>query len=135
MAKPAVGVCGGRTGCSPRCFISHDLAVIDYLADRVGVMYLGRLVEFGAAEEVLRRPRHPYTQALLASVLSRDPGRGLPDPKLGARMPDLLAPPPGCHFHPRCPQAMAACGQVAPRALRDTAGLVECHLFDTAAGK
>ena len=96
-------------------FISHDLAVVEYLADRVGVMYLGRLVEFGAAAEVLRRPRHPYTRALLDSVLSRDPARGLPDPKLGQSLPDPLHPPPGCRFHPRCPQAMAVCKKVAPR--------------------
>ena len=73
-------------------FISHDLAVVEYLADRVAVMYLGRVVEFGAAHDVLRNPRHPYTQALLASVLDRDPGHGLPDPKLGARHARSAAP-------------------------------------------
>jgi peptide/nickel transport system ATP-binding protein len=110
-------------------FISHDLAVVDYLADRVGVMYLGRLVEFGVAAEVLRRPRHPYTRALLDSVLSRDPARGLPEPKLGQALPDPLHPPPGCPFHPRCPQAMEICREAPPHTMRDHLGQLDCHLY------
>jgi peptide/nickel transport system ATP-binding protein len=113
-------------------FISHDLSVVDCLADRVGVMYLGRLVEFGAAADVLRSPRHPYTRALLDSVLSRDPAQGLPDAGLGARMPDPLHPPSGCHFHPRCPQVMDACRDIAPKPLREARGMVECHRYGPA---
>jgi peptide/nickel transport system ATP-binding protein len=113
-------------------FISHDLSVVDYLADRVGVMYLGRLVEFGAAADVLRSPRHPYTRVLLDSVLSRDPAQGLPDAGLGARMPDPLHPPSGCHFHPRCPQVMDACRDIAPKPLREARGMVECHRYGPA---
>jgi peptide/nickel transport system ATP-binding protein len=111
-------------------FISHNLAVVEFLADRIGVMYLGRLVECGPAEEVLRRPRHPYTKALLASALTPDPALGLPQAKLRGNFPDPLDPPSGCHFHPRCPQAMPACATTAPRPLHDTTGLVECHLYD-----
>jgi len=111
-------------------FISHNLAVVEFLADRIGVMYLGRLVECGLAEEVLRRPRHPYTRALLASALTPDPALGLPEATLRGQFPDPLDPPAGCRFHPRCPQAIASCATTAPRSLHDGAGLVECHLHD-----
>ena len=111
-------------------FISHNLAVVEFLADRIGVMYLGRLIECGPAEEVLRRPRHPYTRALLASALTPDPALGLPEATLRGHSPDPLDPPAGCRFHPRCPQAIAPCAATAPRSLHDGAGLVECHLHD-----
>ncbi len=89
-------------------FITHNIAVVDYLAHDVAVMYLGRVVESGSAEEVLRSPRHPYTRALLAAVPRVDGVRG-DAPKLAGDMPSAANPPAGCHFHPRCPLADAGC--------------------------
>ena len=89
-------------------FITHNIAVVDYLAHEVAVMYLGRVVEYGSADEVLRAPRHPYTKALLAAVPRVD-GAKSEVPKLAGDMPSPANPPSGCHFHPRCPLADAAC--------------------------
>ena len=109
--------------------ISHNLAVVEHLASRVAVMYLGRIVEEAPVEDLFRAPQHPYTQALLASVLTAEPGRGIPDVGLGDVLPDPASVPPGCRFHPRCPKVMDVCRDTAPRRL-DTAGRsVECHLF------
>jgi peptide/nickel transport system ATP-binding protein len=109
--------------------ISHNLAVIDYLASRIAVMHLGRIVEEGTTDAIMRDPAHPYTKALLASVLTPEPGLGVPATELGASFPSPLAPPPGCTFHPRCPAAMAICRERAPRpSPRAGGGLVECHL-------
>ena len=110
-------------------FISHDLAVVEHISDRVAVMYLGRLVEVGIAAQIFERPRHPYTDALLGSILTPDPNLGLPDIGLGAGFPDPLDPPPGCRFHPRCPKATAQCRAMEPVAIHDEAGIIECHLF------
>ncbi|MEZ0191775.1 ABC transporter ATP-binding protein [Ralstonia solanacearum] len=111
-------------------FISHDLGVVEHLSDRVVIMYLGRVVESAPAQEVFRRPNHPYTQTLLAEI-----------PRLSARhktftavqgeMPSPLAPPTGCHFHPRCPHAMPRCRTEAPT-LRGIAvnHVSACHLND-----
>ncbi len=116
--------------------ISHNLAVIEHMATRVAVMYLGRLVEENATAALFSSPRHPYTAALLASVLTPDPALGLPETDLGGDFPNPLAPPEGCRFHPRCPQAMAACSRQAPAPLRCGEGLVECHLYGgSGAGK
>lgn len=95
-------------------FISHDLAVVEHLADRLAVMYLGRIVEEGTREQIFTAPRHPYTQALLASALTPEPGLGVPDIGLGAGQPDPTQPPSGCAFHPRCPMAQPECAQQAP---------------------
>ena len=111
-------------------FISHDLAVVEHMADRLAVMYLGRLVEFGDAAGTFDSPRHPYTQALLRSVLTPEPALGLPELRLGRGFPDPLDPPPGCRFHPRCPEAIDLCRVDPPTATRDAGGLIECHLFD-----
>jgi peptide/nickel transport system ATP-binding protein len=94
-------------------FITLNIAVVDYLAHDVAVMYLGRVVESGSADEVLRSPRHPYTQALLAAVPRVD---GIPSdvPKLAGDMPSPANPPSGCHFHPRCPLADEACRRDYP---------------------
>ena len=111
--------------------ISHNLAVVQHMATRVAVMYLGRVVEAGSTETIFRSPRHPYTRALLASVLTPEPGVPVPDPRLRGSMPNPLDPPRGCRFHPRCPQAMEICHRVAPqaRAVAETP-VVECHLYD-----
>jgi len=96
-------------------FISHDLAVVEHLVDRLAVMYLGRIVEEGTREQIFSAPRHPYTQALLASALTPEPGLGVPDIGLGDVMPDPSNPPSGCAFHPRCPKAQAVCRETRPR--------------------
>src|SRR6201995_845899 len=85
-------------------FISHNLAVVEYIATEVAVMYLGRIVEQAPAQELFRTPTHPYTQALLASVLTPDPALGIPDVGLGDAYPDPTNIPSGCRFHPRCPR-------------------------------
>ncbi|MEO9781509.1 MAG: oligopeptide/dipeptide ABC transporter ATP-binding protein [Sedimentitalea sp.] len=115
-------------------FISHDLAVVEHLATRVAVMYLGRIVEEASVGGLFDTPRHPYSQALLTSVLTPDPGQGVPDTHLGMEYPNPIAPPPGCHFHPRCPRAMMQCTQTAPLPVATDDGHVECHLFDTERG-
>jgi peptide/nickel transport system ATP-binding protein len=102
--------------------ISHNLAVVEHIADDVAVMYLGRVVETGAAETIFRSPQHPYTRALLASVLTPEPGLGLPDVPLGEGYPDPANIPPGCRFHPRCPDVQPICRERAP-----PRGAVECH--------
>ncbi|MGE3246294.1 MAG: ABC transporter ATP-binding protein [Beijerinckiaceae bacterium] len=114
-------------------FISHDLSVVEYMADYVAVMYLGRFVEVGPAREVLEDPKHPYTKALLESVLTPDPELGLPDIDLGRGFPDPLNPPPGCRFHPRCARAMPVCAKEAPKVFHIGGTDVECHLYDEAA--
>jgi len=110
-------------------FISHDLAVVEHLADRVAVMYLGEVVEEAPTVELFREPRHPYTRALLASVLTPEPGLGVPDTQLGAAFPDPLNPPPGCAFHPRCPAVMARCRGEAPGERWAEESVVRCHLY------
>lgn len=108
-------------------FITHNIAVVDYLADRVAVMYLGRIVETGSAEEILRDPRHPYTAALIAAVprVEEDKGELLTVP---GDMPSPSNPPAGCHFHPRCPKATEECRTTypAPKTLSPTRS-VSCH--------
>ena len=107
-------------------FITHNIAVVDYLAHDVAVMYLGRVVESGSAEEVLRSPRHPYTRALLAAVPRVDGVRG-DAPKLAGDMPSAANPPVGCHFHPRCPLADAGCRVDYPDETRvGTTQVVRC---------
>ncbi len=95
-------------------FISHDLAVVNHLVDRVAVLYLGRVVEIAARAELFRTPSHPYTQALLAAVprIGRRRARG--GTGIKGEMPSPLAPPPGCVFHPRCPKAQGICRTEAP---------------------
>jgi peptide/nickel transport system ATP-binding protein len=115
-------------------FISHNLAVVEHLATRVAVMYLGRVVELAPASEIFSAPKHPYTQALLDSVLTPVPGLGIPDAGLGATSPDPLNVPSGCPFHPRCPRAFASCASVVPRDVAVGGATVACHLHDAAVG-
>jgi len=107
--------------------ISHDLAVVEHLASRVAVMYLGRIVEEAATEDLFKRPRHPYTQALLTSVLTPEPRLGLPETHLGTTYPNPIDPPQGCTFHPRCPKATELCQTTAPDPIVEAGRLVECH--------
>jgi peptide/nickel transport system ATP-binding protein len=109
-------------------FISHNLAVVEHIATDVAVMYLGRIVEQASAQELFRAPTHPYTQALLASVLTPEPGLGIPDVGLGEAYPDPANIPTGCRFHPRCPKAFAACLVSMPDNIRQNGRLVECLL-------
>jgi peptide/nickel transport system ATP-binding protein len=95
-------------------FVTHDLSVVQHMADRVAVMYLGQIVELGPRQEVLHDPRHPYTRALLDSVLTIDAGKPVPDTGLGADFPDPLNVPSGCAFHPRCRLAVDQCRLEAP---------------------
>jgi peptide/nickel transport system ATP-binding protein len=95
-------------------FITHNIGVVDYLAHDVAVMYLGRIVEHGTTDEVLRNPQHPYTQALLSAVLTLDED-SQPKVPLSGDMPSPANPPKGCHFHPRCPLADAACRENYPQ--------------------
>lgn len=111
-------------------FISHNLAVVEHIATQLAVMYLGRVVEFGSTADIFKQPRHPYTQALLASVLTPEPGLGIPDMGLGLSFPDPLHPPSGCTFHPRCKQKMEQCPKISPQLKKDAIGEVSCHLYD-----
>jgi len=119
-------------------FIAHDLAVVESVADQVAVMYLGQIIESGAAEAVLHTPRHPYTHALIASVPSPDPERRSELGVIAGEVPSAIRPPSGCRFHPRCPFRMDVCDRVEPEP-HDAGGgrLVACHLpddFDLDAG-
>jgi len=115
--------------------ISHNLAVVEHIATKVAVMYLGRIVEEGEAEALFNNPQHPYSQALLDSVLTPDPNLDVPDTHLGAAYPNPVDPPSGCTFHPRCAKVMDHCPSQAPKPIATAEGHVECHLFDKAEGE
>ena len=114
-------------------FISHDLAVVAHVSDRIAVMYLGRIVELGPARVVVTAPRHPYTRALLSAVPQVHATRG-PRIRLAGEPPSPLAPPSGCAFHPRCPYAQDLCRHTRP-VLSDSASAhaVACHFADAIA--
>lgn len=112
--------------------ISHNLAVVERMATRIMVMYLGRIVEEDDTETFFRSPRHPYSKTLLAAVLPPKLGQGLPAVDMNATFPNPLAPPPGCSFHPRCSVATDQCRRIPPRLVREARRAVECHLFDSA---
>ncbi|WP_193369998.1 ABC transporter ATP-binding protein [Pelagibius marinus] len=107
-------------------FISHDLAVVYHISDYVGVMYLGRLVEWGEAKALFRRPQHPYTRMLLDAIPDLEM-TGRPRIPVAGEVPSPIAPPSGCHFHPRCPFAEERCRREAPQPLATAAGEVSCH--------
>ncbi len=110
-------------------FISHNLAVVEHIATRVAVMYMGRIVEEADTATLFANPRHPYTRALLASVLTPDPTLAIPDTGLGLAFPNPLDPPAGCRFHPRCAEALPICSTEAPRPCPSDGATVECHLY------
>jgi peptide/nickel transport system ATP-binding protein len=114
-------------------FISHNLAVVEHVATEVAVMYLGRIVERAPTEALFRGPSHPYTRALLASVLTPEPGLGVPDVGLGDTLPDPANIPPGCRFHPRCPMAIARCSAEVPLPRTGRSAMVECLLAEAPA--
>jgi peptide/nickel transport system ATP-binding protein len=95
-------------------FITHDLSVVSYLADRVAVMYLGRIVEEGEAADVLQSPKHPYTKALMAAAPRVEADGKRTVLRLAGEVPSALNPPKGCHFHPRCPHCMEKCRLETP---------------------
>ncbi|MBX9947036.1 MAG: ATP-binding cassette domain-containing protein [Reyranella sp.] len=109
-------------------FISHNLAVVEHVATEVAVMYLGRIVERRPTAALFHQPEHPYTKALLASVLTPEPGLGVPDVGLGDILPDPANIPPGCRFHPRCPIAEPRCSSETPPLKARPGGGVECLL-------
>jgi len=114
-------------------FISHNLAVVEHIATQVAVMYLGRVVELAPTASLFTNPQHPYTRALLASVLTPEPGLGIPDTGLGLAFPDPLNPPSGCPFHPRCRERLAHCSATRPQLGRTAQGIVACHLYASSA--
>jgi peptide/nickel transport system ATP-binding protein len=108
-------------------FISHNLAVVYYISDRVGVMYLGRLVELGDKQAIFNRPQHPYTRMLLDAIPDLDMS-GRPRTPVAGEVPNPINPPSGCYFHPRCPYANDRCKSEAPVPKRSPTGaMVACH--------
>jgi oligopeptide/dipeptide ABC transporter ATP-binding protein len=114
-------------------FIAHDLAAVAHMSHVVVVMYLGKVVEIGDARSVANDPQHPYTKALFSAALPSHPSERRPEIILPGEVPSPLAPPSGCRFHPRCPQAMDRCGREEPLLAPHEGRHLACHLFDTAA--
>jgi oligopeptide/dipeptide ABC transporter ATP-binding protein len=117
-------------------FIAHDLAVVKHIATRVAVMYLGRIVEIGTRAEIFAQPRHPYTQALLSAVPVPQPGLARKRIVLQGDVPSPISPPPGCHFHTRCPYAKPICAEQQPPLAADADDAAEpaahraaCHFW------
>ncbi len=111
-------------------FISHNLAVVEYIADRVAIMYLGRIVELADTRSVFARPNHPYTQALIADAPRLD-AKVVEHRPIQGELPSPLNPPSGCAFHPRCPYAMPRCSQERPPLVKiDNGHWSACHLND-----
>jgi peptide/nickel transport system ATP-binding protein len=112
-------------------FITHDLAVASYVGDRIGIMYLGKIVELGPSEMVTADPKHPYTQALMSAVPSPDPTKHRERIILKGEPPSPVNPPLGCRFHPRCPYVMDVCKRDEPQLVMVQEGhYVACHLYD-----
>ncbi len=110
--------------------ISHDLAVVEYICDRIAVMYIGQIVEFTTYDRLYSDPKHPYTQALMSAIPERDPKARKQRIILEGDVPSPINPPPGCRFHPRCPRAMDICSQIQPDLADAGDGhKVACHLY------
>jgi oligopeptide/dipeptide ABC transporter ATP-binding protein len=109
-------------------FITHDLATAKFVCDRIGIMYLGQIVELGRSNDIFERPLHPYTKALMRAVPVPDPRQAGDKPLPKGEIPDAVRPPVGCRFHPRCPEALPECGW-EPRDLQD---LLDRHFLELA---
>ena len=110
-------------------FISHDLSVVEHICDRIGVMYLGKIVELAGKDDFSRSPRHPYTRALLQAVPLPDPHRRTEPFAMEGDVPNPIEPPPGCSFHPRCPYQFERCKVETPQLVEAAEGhLVACWL-------
>ena len=110
--------------------ITHNIGLVAELADRVAVMYAGRIAEVGSVYDVFEKPLHPYSQGLLKSVPNIELGEREELYKMPGEPPNLLLPPPGCRFHPRCPEAMPICSKMEPALLpKDGSRLVHCWLY------
>jgi len=110
-------------------FIAHDLAAVAHMSHAIAVMYLGRIVELGAAADVALRPKHPYTQALFSAALPLAPRDRREEIILSGEIPSPLDPPPGCRFHTRCPHVMDRCRTDEPPLAPESGRLVACHLY------
>ena len=110
-------------------FIAHDLAVVKYISDRVAIMYLGKIVEYAEGEVIYREPAHPYTRSLISAIPVPDPHRKAKRQVLTGDVPSPIDPPEGCHFHPRCPEAVGQCRVEPPPLIASTGGRAcACHL-------
>jgi oligopeptide/dipeptide ABC transporter ATP-binding protein len=110
-------------------FISHDLSVVEHISDRVGVMYLGEMIELGAKDELFRQPLHPYTQSLISAIPLSDPDETRERIILKGDLPSPSDPPKGCKFHPRCPACMDICKTELPKLIKVEGRFVACHLY------
>ena len=112
-------------------FISHDLSVVKFISDKILVMYLGAVMEFGTKEDIFRNPMHPYTKALFSAVPNPDPTSKMDRIKLKGDIPSPANPPKGCRFHTRCPYAKEICKHVTPEYKEHEPGhFAACHLLD-----
>ena len=112
-------------------FISHDLSVVKFISDKIGVMYLGSMVEFGDKKDIFGNPLHPYTKALFSAIPNPDPDKKMERIVLRGDIPSPASPPKGCRFHTRCPEACERCGQDVPAYREVEPGhFVACHLMD-----
>ena len=111
-------------------FISHDLSVVEYISDTVGVMYLGNLVEYGTTADIFRNPLHPYTEALFSAIPVPDPKAKMNRIVLEGSIPSPANPPSGCKFHTRCKHCMEKCKTEAPVQKEEPGHYVVCHLYD-----
>jgi oligopeptide/dipeptide ABC transporter ATP-binding protein len=110
-------------------FIAHDLAAVAHMSHEIVVMYLGKIVESGQAKTIARDAKHPYTKALFSAALPSHPDERHEEVPLSGEVPSPIKPPSGCHFHPRCPHAMARCSREEPQLAEVEGRLVACHLF------
>ena len=111
-------------------FIAHDLAAVAHISHQIAVMYLGKIVEVADSLDLCAHPLHPYTKALFAASLPSHPDEAKEEVVLTGEVPSALNPPPGCHFHPRCPFAMPQCSEIEPTLLEVADGhQVACHLY------
>jgi peptide/nickel transport system ATP-binding protein len=112
-------------------FISHDLSVVKFISDKIGVMYLGSMVEFGNKEDIFANPIHPYTKALFSAIPNPNPDVKMNRIVLNGDIPSPANPPSGCRFHTRCPHATDKCKYVAPTYREYEPGhFAACHLLD-----